>query len=62
MIIRSADEINTPAFKADTKKTKTWRFKIENSRDVAWASSSAFINEARNITSLMETLETPLDN
>ena len=49
VIIRSSDEINTPAFKADTKKTKTWRFKIENSRDVAWASSSAFIIDAAKI-------------
>ena len=49
VIIRSSDEINTPAFKADSKKTKTWRFKIENSRDVAWASSSAFIIDAAKI-------------
>jgi len=49
VIIRGSDEINTPAFKADSKKTKTWRFKIENSRDVAWASSSAFIIDAAKI-------------
>ena len=49
VIIRSSDEINTPAFLADSKKTKTWRFKIENSRDVAWASSSAFIIDAAKI-------------
>ena len=49
VIIRSSDEINTPAFKADSEKTKTWRFKIENSRDVAWASSSAFIIDAAKI-------------
>ena len=49
VIIRGSDEINTPAFRADSKKTKTWRFKIENSRDVAWASSSAFIIDAAKI-------------
>ena len=27
----------------------TWRFKMENTRDVAWASSSAFILDAARI-------------
>lgn len=31
---------------ATTEKTKTWKFKMHNSRDVAWASSAAFIWDA----------------
>ena len=35
--------------KAATNLTKTWRFKIQNSRDVSWASSKAFIVDAAKI-------------
>ena len=44
-IIRSADELNNPAF-IKNKPELTWHFKIANSRDVAWAASAAFIIDA----------------
>ena len=47
VIIRSAEEVNAAA-KTSTS-TKTWKFKIENTRDFAWASSSAFILDAAKI-------------
>jgi len=47
VIIRSADEANATSKTASG--TKTWKFKIENSRDFAWASSSAFILDAARI-------------
>ena len=47
VIIRSADEVNTAA--KSSSATKTWKFKINNTRDFAWASSSAFIVDAANI-------------
>lgn len=46
--IRGADEI-TPAPENGTRKMKTWRFKINNARDVAWASSRAFVWDASRI-------------
>ncbi|SEG12980.1 hypothetical protein SAMN05421847_1487 [Halpernia humi] len=42
--IRSADEVNNAPKIANG--TKTWKFKIENTRDFAWASSPAFILDA----------------
>tara|TARA_B100000900_G_scaffold100267_1_gene82934 strand:- start:1214 stop:3190 length:1977 start_codon:yes stop_codon:yes gene_type:complete len=47
VMIRKPEEIKntTPT----GKKMTTWRFKMENSRDVAWASSSAFIVDAARI-------------
>lgn len=47
VIIRSADEVN--AAPKTASGTKTWKFKIENSRDFAWASSPAFILDAAKI-------------
>ncbi|MEO6289937.1 MAG: M1 family metallopeptidase [Ginsengibacter sp.] len=46
--IRSESEINDPASRPQ-KKTLTWHFKINNARDVAWASSKAFIWDAARI-------------
>lgn len=37
------------AAKEKTSKIKTWHFKMENTRDVAWASSKAFIWDAARI-------------
>ncbi|MDR2206044.1 MAG: M1 family metallopeptidase [Flavobacteriaceae bacterium] len=48
VIIRSADEANSASKTASG--TKTWKFKIDNTRDFAWASSSAFILDAAKIT------------
>lgn len=47
VIIRSADEVNAASKTANS--TKTWKFRIENSRDFAWASSPAFILDAARI-------------
>lgn len=46
VIIRSADDANT---RISTTGVKTWKFRIENTRDFAWASSSAFILDAAKI-------------
>jgi hypothetical protein len=45
VVIRSADEVNAhrPRLKA---ANVTWRFKIQNTRDVAWAASRAFVWDA----------------
>ncbi|MBK0383135.1 M1 family peptidase [Pedobacter sp. SD-b] len=46
VMIRSADEVTDPASRPSGKKELTWHFKLENARDVAWASSPAFIIDA----------------
>jgi Peptidase family M1 domain len=45
VIIRSADEVNKASSRPSTLTT-TWKFKCENTRDVAWAASTAFIMDA----------------
>jgi hypothetical protein len=45
IFIRNTDDLNKNA----KSGTKTWKFKINNSRDVAWASSKAFIIDAAKI-------------
>ncbi|QDP84986.1 M1 family metallopeptidase [Chryseobacterium sp. SNU WT5] len=47
VMIRSAAEVS--AAPKSSSGTKTWKFKIENTRDFAWASSSAFILDAAKI-------------
>lgn len=47
VIIRSAAEAN--AAPKSSNSTKTWKFKIENTRDFAWASSPAFILDGAKI-------------
>jgi len=47
VIIRSAEEVNND--NKASSKTKTWKFKIRNTRDFAWASSSSFILDAAKI-------------
>ncbi|AZI23416.1 M1 family peptidase [Chryseobacterium taklimakanense] len=47
VIIRSAAEVNAAA--KSSNSTKTWKFKIENTRDFAWASSPAFILDGAKI-------------
>lgn len=46
VMIRSASEVTDPASRPSGKKTLTWKFKCINTRDVAWASSSAFVWDA----------------
>jgi hypothetical protein len=45
--IRSADEVNARI--QTSKKTNTWRFKIQNARDAAWAASKAFVFDGARI-------------
>ncbi|MFD0748727.1 M1 family metallopeptidase [Mucilaginibacter calamicampi] len=46
VIIRSAEEVNDPLSRPAGKTTLTWKYKIENARDVAWGASSSFIIDA----------------
>src|SRR5690606_27955028 len=48
VIIRSQDEV-TDSKSRPSKSTLTWKYKLNNSRDVAWASSKAFIIDAAQI-------------
>lgn len=45
VVIRSADEVNKASSRPGNLST-TWKFKCENTRDVAWAASTAFIMDA----------------
>lgn len=47
VIIRSAEEVTKPV--AGLKKNNTWKFKIQNARDVAWAASRAFVLDGAKI-------------
>ncbi|WP_338355972.1 M1 family metallopeptidase [Yeosuana marina] len=48
VFIRNANELNMPVTKKTTGTT-TWHFKMENTRDVAWAMSTAYIWDAAKI-------------
>ncbi len=48
IIIRGAEEAQQASATAKTG-TKTWKYKMDNSRDVAWASSKSFIWDAAKI-------------
>ena len=48
IVIRSAEEVKNTS-NAIPNLSKTWHFKIKNSRDVSWASSPAFILDAARI-------------
>ncbi|HEY5393127.1 MAG TPA: M1 family metallopeptidase, partial [Hanamia sp.] len=48
IMIRSADEVTNPASRPQ-KGNITWHFKMNNSRDVSWAASKAFIWDAARI-------------
>ncbi len=49
VMIRSEAEVTQPNSRPTNTPTLTWKFRIENSRDVAWASSAAFILDAARI-------------
>jgi hypothetical protein len=49
VIIRGANEVNSKDSRPQAKERLTWKFRIENARDVAWSSSSAFIFDAARI-------------
>lgn len=46
VILRSAAEVTDPSSRPSKSKRLTWKFKCANTRDVAWASSSAFVWDA----------------
>lgn len=48
VMIRSAEEVNKASSRPSTLTT-TWKFKCENTRDVAWAASTSFIMDAARI-------------
>ncbi|MFM9989629.1 M1 family metallopeptidase, partial [Flavobacterium sp.] len=49
VIIRSADEVTNANSRPVGKQTLTWKFKIKNSRDLAFSTSPAFIIDAARI-------------
>lgn len=49
VFIITPEEVNVASLKAKQEDTRTWHFKMENSRDVAFASSKAFIWDAAKI-------------
>lgn len=49
VLIRSAEEVTQPDSRPQGKDELTWRFRLENAHDVAWASSAAFILDAAKI-------------
>ncbi len=49
VMIRKADEVTNANSRPTGKSSLTWKFKIKNSRDVAWASSASFIVDAARI-------------
>jgi hypothetical protein len=48
VIIRSQDEVRKES-QGSSNKTLTWKYRLENTRDVAWASSKAFIIDGARI-------------
>ena len=46
VFIIKPEEVGTPEAQAKSKGMLTWHFKMQNTRDVAWASSKAFIWDA----------------
>ena len=49
VLIRSKDEVTSTASRPKQSGRLTWRFKCINTRDVAWASSKAFVWDAARI-------------
>lgn len=49
VLVRSADKVGLPGSRPQGKSELTWHFRLENSRDIAWASSPAFIIDAARI-------------
>ncbi len=46
VLIRSAAEVTEASSRPAGKATLTWKYKIDNARDVAWGASSSFIIDA----------------
>ncbi len=48
-MIRSAEEVTKSSSRPAGKQNLTWKFKINNARDISWASSAAFVIDAAKI-------------
>ncbi|MBS1559630.1 MAG: M1 family metallopeptidase [Bacteroidetes bacterium] len=49
VVLRSIAEVTNPDSRPTASKRLTWKFKCNNTRDVAWASSAAFVWDAAKI-------------
>lgn len=49
IMIRTPEEVGQSSSRPKGGKALTWKFKLDNTRDVAWASSAAFIVDAARI-------------
>jgi hypothetical protein len=49
VMLRSENEVTDPLSRPSNKKRLTWKFHCTNARDVAWASSTAFVWDAARI-------------
>lgn len=49
VMIRTAEEVNSPSSRPTGKAELTWKFRLNKAHDVAWASSPAFIIDAARI-------------
>ena len=49
VIIRSEKEVTDPSSRPKNTGTFTWKFKMQNARDVSWSSSKSFIWDAAKI-------------
>ena len=49
VMLRSENEVTDPSSRPSNKKRLTWKFHCTNARDVAWATSTAFVWDAARI-------------
>jgi hypothetical protein len=49
VMLRTAEEVTDASSRPSKTKTLTWKFRCTNTRDVAWATSSAFVWDAARI-------------
>ena len=49
VMIRTADEVNDPASRPKAGGTLTWHFRMDQTRDVVWSASPAFVWDAARI-------------
>jgi len=49
VMIRSSEEVTKGSSRPKGEKELTWKFRLNNSRDIAWAASSSFVIDAARI-------------
>lgn len=49
VIIRSSEEVTKGSSRPKGEKELTWKFRLNNSRDIAWAASNSFVIDAARI-------------